>query len=261
MSTCDENSIITQSRSAAVVVVTALLDDGAPALPFCNGHVSVGRARISTRVRRGRASCDPIARTDRCRDVASIKRHRSRYTAGIPVFRTWLTQTYRRSCGPAGISFRGNYKQSDYGRVILPSRCSDAWTASWNPRRRRCSRRVGGSPKIVRGTGPEAMLSSLGHRGSRGLRHACVDVHVVGEEAIGRMGDDGRIAAGARGVCRRARHLRGCSHARRMGRERFEAGLRPMGYLLSPHRVVRSGSRAFCLVHRLQYFGCSKRDV
>ena len=31
VSTCDENSIITQSRSAAVVVVTALLDDGASA--------------------------------------------------------------------------------------------------------------------------------------------------------------------------------------------------------------------------------------
>ena len=34
VSTCDENSIITQSRSAAVVVVMALLDDGAPARPF-----------------------------------------------------------------------------------------------------------------------------------------------------------------------------------------------------------------------------------
>ena len=151
MSTCDENFIITQSRGVAVVVVTALLDDGAPALPFCNGHVSVGRARISTRVRRGRASCDPIAHPT----AAEMSLPSNGTAAGIlpasPVFRTWLTQTYRRSFGPSRISFEATTSRATTAGSFCPSRCSDAWTASWNPRRRRCSRRVGGSTKIVRG--------------------------------------------------------------------------------------------------------------
>ena len=72
VSTCDENSIITQSRSAAVVVVTALLDDGAPARRFdgpcvrrLSTHPSEGRrgvARVSGRRHRPSSPASPHER-------------------------------------------------------------------------------------------------------------------------------------------------------------------------------------------------------